>query len=160
MHPCVETLYKDHRAWLEAWLRRRLQDRFDAEDLTQDTFERLFTRRDVTAINEPRALLTTIAKGIVYNFYRRRSIEETYKEMLAQMAPEHVPSQEARAIVLEELAELDRRLGRLAPKVRKAFLLSQLEGMSQAEICVALGISRATVQRYLVQALRACCFEA
>lgn len=159
-HPCVEALYRNHHAWLQTWLRRRLHDRFDVEDLTQDTFERLFTRRDVAAIEEPRALLTTIAKGIVHNFYRRRSIEETYKEMLAQMPPHYVCSQEVRAILFEELAEIDRRLGRLAPRVRKAFLLSQLDGLSQAEICLQLGLSRATVQRYIAQGLHACCFEA
>ena len=109
----VETLYREHHAWLRGWLRRRLHDRFDAEDLTHDTFERLFTRRDLAAVDEPRALLTTIAKGIVHNFYRRRSIEETYKEMLAQMPPDVSCGQEARAIVFETLVEIDRRLSSL-----------------------------------------------
>lgn len=65
---------------------------------------------------------------------------------------------EARALALDALVEIDRRLDALAPAVRRAFLLSQLDGLGQAEIAAQLGVSLATVQRYLVKALHQCCF--
>ena len=34
-------LYRDHRGWLESWLRRRMSNGCDAADLSQDTFLRL-----------------------------------------------------------------------------------------------------------------------
>jgi RNA polymerase sigma-70 factor (ECF subfamily) len=42
--------------------------------------------------------------------------------------------------------------------VRKAFLLSQLDGLKQAEIAQELGISLASVKRHLVKAGMHCIF--
>ena len=56
------TLYSDHHGWLHGWLQRRLGNAWDAADLTQDTFVRVLGRP--IAGNEPRALLTHIAKGL------------------------------------------------------------------------------------------------
>ncbi|MCZ2943274.1 RNA polymerase subunit sigma, partial [Acinetobacter baumannii] len=39
--PSLSTLYRDHRSWLESWLRRRLGNAWDAADLSQDTFLRV-----------------------------------------------------------------------------------------------------------------------
>ncbi|THJ36104.1 sigma-70 family RNA polymerase sigma factor [Lampropedia aestuarii] len=159
LHPRVESIYRDHHAWLQAWLLRRLYNRNDAEDLAHDTFERLFTRQDVTAVREPRAMLTTIAKGIVVNFLRRGALEATYYELLMQLPQDYALSPEEQALVLEDLVEVDRRLSGLPSLVRQAFLLAQLDGMRQAEIAAELNLSRATVQRYIAQGLHACCFE-
>jgi RNA polymerase sigma-70 factor (ECF subfamily) len=42
--------------------------------------------------------------------------------------------------------------------VRDAFLLSQLDGMGQADIAARLGISLATVKRHIARAMLQCCF--
>jgi RNA polymerase sigma-70 factor (ECF subfamily) len=42
--------------------------------------------------------------------------------------------------------------------VRKAFLLSQLDGMKQADIAIELNLSLATVQRHIAKAARMCFF--
>lgn len=154
----IDVIYADHHGWLRAWLRRRLGNSSDAADLAQDTFMRLLTRAEPIAMREPRALLTTVAQGVVSNFLRRRKIEEAYLASLACLSDASAPSAETRAIVVETLIELDRRLGTLAAPVRKAFLLSQLDGMKQADIARELGVSLATVQRYIAKAAHLCFF--
>ncbi|MNL22453.1 putative RNA polymerase sigma factor FecI [compost metagenome] len=67
-------------------------------------------------------------------------------------------SPEDRAIVLETLLELDRLLDGLPAAVRRAFLMSQLEGLTHAQVAAALGVSIPTVKRYIVKALQRCCF--
>ena len=59
---------------------------------------------------------------------------------------------ESRAILIETLVELDRRLDTLPAPVVKAFLLSQLDGMKQADIAAELKLSLATVQRHIAKA--------
>ena len=59
----VGALYRDHRGWLLAWLRRNVACPQRAEDLSQDTFVRLLGRTDLKAPREPRAFLTAIAEG-------------------------------------------------------------------------------------------------
>lgn len=153
-------MYVSHHGWLRGWLRRRLGNSFDAADLAQDTFVRLLARREPLAVREPRALLTTIAQGVVSNFLRRRQIEQAWLDALAHLPEAHAPSPESRAMLLETLVELDRRLDTLAPPVRRAFLLSQFDGMKQADIAAELGLSLATVQRHIVKAAHCCFFKA
>lgn len=156
----VGLLYADHHGWLKGWLRRRLGNSFDAADLAQGTFMRLLARTEPVAAREPRALLTTVAQGVVSNFLRRRRIEEAYLATLAHLPEPQVPGPETRAILLETLVELDRRLDTLAPPVRRAFLLSQLDGMPQQDIAAELQLSLATVQRYIAKAAHLCFFGA
>jgi len=54
--------------------------------------------------------------------------------------------------------ELDQLLDGLPAIVKRAFLLSQLEGLSHARVAEALDISIPTVKRYLVKALQRCYF--
>ncbi|WP_244193913.1 sigma-70 family RNA polymerase sigma factor [Bordetella genomosp. 12] len=154
----VESLYCEHHGWLQDWLRLRLGNRFDAADLAQDTFLRLLNRGAHVSAREPRALLTTIAKGVVANFYRRRDLENAYLEAIAHLPVADVPDAETRAILLEALVEIDRRLESIGQVARRAFLLSQVDGMKQTDIARELGISLATVQRHIVRAAHQCFF--
>ena len=60
----VGSLYRDHRGWLLAWLRRNVACPQRAEDLSQDTFVRLLGRPELSTPREPRAFLAAIAKGL------------------------------------------------------------------------------------------------
>ncbi len=154
----VHLLYAEHHGWLHAWLRKRLGNSFDAADLAHDTFLRVLTKDVPLVMREPRALLTTIAQGMVANLYRRQKIERAYLDALTMLPEAHAISPEARAIMLETLVEIDSLLDGLSPLVRKAFLLSQLDGLAQAEIAERLSISIPTVKRYIAKAVAQCCF--
>ncbi|MEZ0509571.1 sigma-70 family RNA polymerase sigma factor [Pseudomonas sp. Env-44] len=154
----VEVLYNDHHHWLTGWLRRKLGCPEKAADLAQDTFIRVLSAREAPTLIEPRAFLTTVAKRVLFNFYRRQDLERAYLEALAQM-PEHVaPSEEDRAIILQTLLELDQLLDGLPKQVKRAFLLAQLDGLTYAQIGAQLGISIATVKRHLTKAAMRCYF--
>ena len=154
----VEVLYNDHHHWLTGWLRRKLGCPENAADLAQDTFIRVLSAREAPTLIEPRAFLTTVAKRVLFNFYRRQDLERAYLEALAQM-PEHVaPSEEDRAIILQTLLERDQLLDGLPKQVKRAFLLAQLDGLTYAQIGAQLGISIATVKRHLTKAAMRCYF--
>jgi len=155
----VETLYSDHHSWLRRWLHRRLGNAEQAADLAHDTFTRLLsTDRMPARLDEPRAFLTTVAQRLVSNHWRREKLERAYLEALSRMPEPAACSPEARAIVLETLIELDRLLDGLPAIVRRAFLMSQLDGQTHAQVAEALGLSIPTVKRYLVKALQRCYF--
>ncbi|MEG2029504.1 MAG: sigma-70 family RNA polymerase sigma factor [Janthinobacterium sp.] len=158
VHQEVGSLYRDHHRWLQGWLRHKLGNAFDAADVAHDTFMRLLNREEGIAAREPRAFLTTVAKGVLGNLYRRRDLEAAYLETLASLPAQCAPDPEAQAILLEALFDIDRRLDGLPAPVRRAFLLSQLDGMPQAGIAAELHVSLATVQRYLVKAMHQCFF--
>ena len=79
----ISTLYRHHHSWLYQWLKRRLNHSEDAADLAHDTFLRILKRKDELYFDQPRAILTTVAKGILINWYQRKSIEKAYLEALS-----------------------------------------------------------------------------
>jgi RNA polymerase sigma-70 factor (ECF subfamily) len=154
----VEVLYHAHHNWLTGWLRRRLGCPDSAADLAQDTFIRVLTARETPQIIEPRAFLTTIAKRVLFNHYRRQDLERAYAEALAQLPEVYAPSEEERAIILQTLMELDQLLDGLPRLVKRAFLLAQVDGLTYPQIAAELGISIATVKRHLSKAAMRCYF--
>ncbi|MCF5546072.1 sigma-70 family RNA polymerase sigma factor [Pseudomonas salomonii] len=153
----LSSLYRDHRSWLESWLRRRLGNAWDAADLTQDAFVRvLASAQPIAQMQEPRAYLVTVGKRLLANFHQRRSLEHAYLKALASLPETCVPSPEQRWLVLETLHALDELLDGLPQVVRRAFLWSQLEGLGYREIAERLDVSERTVKRYMAQAYEHC----
>ena len=154
--PDIGALYSDHHGWLQQWLRRKLGNAGDAADLAQDTFIRVLGKREVPDLQTPRAYLSTIARGLVADFFRRQNLERTYLDTLASLPAQHVPSPEARALILEALTAIDAILDGMKPAVRQAFLLSQLEGLTYPAIAERLGVTVRTVNNYMVSAFEHC----
>ena len=162
----LHTLYADHQGWLQTWLRKKLGCAFTAEDLTQDTFLRLLVRpRQLDTQQSPRAYLTTIAKGLMVDHWRREEIERVWLAAMMDLPEVSHPSAEYQAIVVETLMEVDRILASLAEKPRAAFLLAHLHDLTYAEIGAQLQVSERMVKKYMAQAMLHClsagaCFRA
>lgn len=152
----LRTLYSDHHGWLNGWLRSKLGNAADAADLAQDTFLRLLNRSELLELKAPRAFLRTVARGLVIDHWRREELERAYLEALAHQPDQLAPSPEARELVFELLESIARMLDGLKPKVRRAFLLAQCEGLSHKQIAEQMGISLRSVERYVADALYHC----
>lgn len=154
--PAAQALYQQHHGWLYGWLRYKLGNAADAADLAHDTFIRILAGRDIAAISQPRAYLTTVARGILINWYQRQALERAYLDAIALLPEAQAPSCEAQYLILETLHQVDAMLDALPAVVRRAFLLSQLEGLTYDAIALRLDISLASVKRYMKQAFLAC----
>lgn len=151
-----EHLYRTEHRWLVGWLRGKLAGSPErALDFAQETFLRVLMR-EPAAIEQPRSYLRTIAHGLLVDHFRRQDLERAYLEYLAS-APEAMQiSEEERAILIETLQEVDRLLGGLPLKVRAVFLLSQIDELTYPQIAAQLGISVASVRKYMQKALEHC----
>ena len=152
----VGALYRDHRSWLLSWLQRSMACRQRAEDLSQDTFVRLLGRDRLETPREPRAFLAAVAKGLMFDHFRRTALEQAYLAELALLPEAEHPSPETQHLILEDLKAIDRLLGKLSSKARAAFLYNRLDGMGHAEIAERLGVSVSRVRQYIAQGLRQC----
>ena len=155
-HSPINQIYRDHHSWLYQWLRRRLNNSEDAADLAQDTFLRVLKRQEHLHFQQPRAILTIIAKGLLINWYQRKAIEKAYLEALATRPEVYEITPEQQVEAIEALCLINQLIQRLSLRQRQIFIWSQLEGITQQEIANRLGISTRTVMRDLVAVLAQC----
>ena len=153
----VGDLYVEHHQWLTGWIRRKLGCNESAVDLTQDTFVRLLKKpHSFTRIGEARAFLSTIAKGLYIDHWRRRQVEQAWLESLALREEEYAPSAEHAASMIELLCELDAMIAKLPKKVANTLILSQVHGLTYREIAERLSVSERMIKRYMAQAMLQC----
>lgn len=156
-HAAAARIYGEHKSWLLQRLHARLQHRQDAEDLTAETFVQLLMQPELAGIREPRAFLTTLARRLIFHFWRRRDLEQAYLDAIRQLDGTHAIGADEQAILSEALVRIDHALDGLSAKGRKAFLLSQLDGLTHAQIAARLNISVMTVRRHIARGIACCC---
>ncbi|MFD1384485.1 sigma-70 family RNA polymerase sigma factor [Rhodanobacter aciditrophus] len=155
--PKLEDIYRAHHPWLSNWLQKRLGCHAQAADLAQDTFVKLITKpKKFPNLQEAKAFVTTIAKGLCIDHWRRKQIEQAWLENL-KLAEEyrHIDEVAQRAII-DTLIILDEWLAKLPDDVTRAFIASQVQGFTYAEIADQLQLSERTIKRYIAQALVHC----
>lgn len=155
----MRDLFAAHHGWLLARLRARLPDTADAQDVAAETFLRLLAGRErgqaaTEELREPRALLTTIAKRLLYTLWHRRELERACLEVMAAQGEALAPSPEERALLLETLEHIAHALEGLPAQAQQAFLLSQIDGRPYHAIADRLGISLSTVRRHMAEGFR------
>ncbi|MGE8410362.1 MAG: sigma-70 family RNA polymerase sigma factor [Pseudomonas sp.] len=160
MNDDLSQVYSEHNGWLKQWLYRRLGCSAQAADLAQDTFLRILQAQQKAGfslnLERPRAYLATISRRLVYDHFRRQSLERAYLEMLAQLPEVFSLSEEELLSMRQTLQQLDALLDSLKPMVRSVFLLVQLEGLTYVQVAQRLGIGERTAKRHMASALEAC----
>lgn len=152
----VGSLYSAHHGWLQGWLRMKLGCSHRAADLAHDTFVRVLTASVPSPLAEPRAYLTTVARHLVADHWRRQELERAYLAALAHVPEAEAPSPLDRLLILESLLRIDASLQALPATTRRVFLRSQLDGMLYADIACELKLSLSTVKRHMARAFMAC----
>lgn len=153
----LHDFYISHNAWLYAWLSRKIGSKFDAADLTHDTFLRILLKTDLVSITEPRAYLTKVATHLVIDHVRRRKLEQAYLEALALIhTSTYTHSPEDYQSAIETLLAISNMLDGLPTKVRSAFLMSRLQESTYDEIAQQLAVSASMVKQYIARAMVHC----
>ena len=143
-------LYRHHAAWLHGRLRRRLGAgaQADAEDLVQETYARAVEIARTQPISHPRALLLRIAGRLAVDHARRARHTASLPEGAAETAASP-PDQEADLLLKQVVLSLP-------PRLRDAFVLSRVAGLSYNAIARELGVSVKTVEARMGRALALC----
>ena len=145
-------LYAAHRLSLTRLAILLVDDWASAEDVVQDAFAALTTKRG--GLRDRSAALAYLRTAVVNgarSALRRRRTARAY-------TPPHEPDHDAPdavAVLAEEHREVLAALGTLAPRQREVIVLRYWSGLSEAEIAAALGISRGTVKSTASRAMTA-----
>lgn len=132
---CLMTAWHEHEAELRGWLRRRLGNEVDAEDLLQDVFLKAMRQGErFCAITNARAWLYEVARNALADRLRlaRNTVE----------LPENLSADSEEADAVDSLAAcLPRVLSELSPEDREAITLCDLERLPQEECARRKGLS-------------------
>lgn len=153
--PQIAQLYVSHYDWLYKLLYKKMGNQHDALDIAHETFIKLL-QQPTQHYQQPRAMLTTVAKNLTINFWRRKQIEQLYYETLSLVQTEYVPSPEDECIAIETICKLNQAFHQLNDREKQVFSMSQNKSMTYAQIADALNISLATVKRDMKRALICC----
>lgn len=154
----VHALHAKFRRPLTSFFLRRVRDRAEAEDLTQQVFLRLIASDTTEQLQHADRFIFTVAANLLKDRaksaarrYEVPSIDPDLVEILALEAQEN-RSPERIVSDRETLAEVFAILDELGERTKAIFVLYRLESMKQREIAQLLGIGVSTVEKHVIKA--------
>ncbi|MDT4332453.1 RNA polymerase sigma factor [Methylomonas sp. MED-D] len=151
----VQQLFTLYAREIGGFIRRRIGDEQDVDDIVQETFARLAKYPAWEQVQNPRGFLYRTAANISVDYYRRRQLRSDLTE--ADTDPDGVndtmlaPHRHWETTQLLERLEL--WLQELPELQRHAFVLHSIEGCSYAETAARLGLSPSCAERYAKAAM-------
>ena len=148
MQQLITNYYIAHRDELLAFASSRLGDSCLAEDIVQDVFLRLLsTDKMITEVTLP-ALVYTITRNLINDYYRRHTTYEQYEHYIKGVCSE-VTTSESVFSAFEIMERLERGLVRLPENCREIYRLHIYGGMKVGEISRELGEGYKSVEHRL-----------
>lgn len=148
-------LFAQHRDRVYSIAMRVLQFDEAAKDVVQETFINVWTyRQRLPDVNDFKAWISTVARNILFKRLRRQSYEVSYlKEAI--YTNNNNPEQLFDSVRWNEMYNLLlQAVQLLAPQQRKVFELGRFEGMKHEEIADMLGISKESVKKHMMTAVK------
>jgi len=164
----ISEVFKREQVRLRNFIRRRVGDPRDAEDILQEVFSELVeANRLLMPIDHVTGWLFRVARNRITDLFRRKKpqslsdplvdSEDDQRFPLEALLPSHDAGPEAlyvRSVLLEEIA---RAIGELPAEQRAVFVGHEVEGRSFSEMAAEKGVSINTLlsrKRYAVRFLR------
>ncbi len=161
----ISQIIAEERSRLRNFIRKRVPDEADAEDLLQEVFyEVIAAYRLMEPVQRWSAWMFQVARNRIVDLFRRKRLESFGSDPTAVAAEEGqdvLPSPDAgpaaayaRTVLLEELEEA---LDELPPEQRDVFVAHEIEGQSFKDIAARTGASVNTLlsrKHYAVLHLR------
>lgn len=141
-----EHLFNQYVPLLQPYLFHMLKSEQAVEDAIQNTFIRIWLRRDkLPAVDFPRTWITRIAINECLNMIRRKQIEKKTLDKLQESSS--VQSGIETDIQFHQTKQLvQQAIEQLTPQRRKIYEMSRLQGKSVSEIAEELQLSVQTVK--------------
>ena len=135
----TDVVWKQFSDRLRRFIRKRVREPHDADDILQDVFIKIHRRIDqLKDDGKLGAWVFQIARNAVIDYYRSREKEEELPEVRLRRAARPVrTSDSGREIALC----LKPMIARLPPSYREAVVLAELEGVTQVALAKRLKVS-------------------
>jgi RNA polymerase sigma-70 factor (ECF subfamily) len=142
-----------HEPLIRARLSRLQLYGLEIDDIIQETYARIVSLPSLDSIRYPKQYALQVATGLLIDHIRHsRVISISASGSLEQLevsTPE--PGPEKQLEFREEIAQVAHFLAALPPTTRETLILRRVEGLSQQETALKLGISVKTVEKHMAR---------
>jgi RNA polymerase sigma factor (sigma-70 family) len=147
--------FKDMRGKLLAWIRRRIPDPAEAEDVLQESFLRITQRDGSDGVDHFESYLFSTARSVLADRHRRRGVRQASAHVALEPEHHHATDVDALRALLakEKLRKASEALMSLPDRTRMVFVLRRLEGLRYGEIATRLKISVSAVEKHMARAV-------
>lgn len=170
MQPVASQVGQDLKARLDARFRgplmsfflRRVRDRSEAEDLTQDVFARLLSAVERGEIDNSEAFVFRVAANLLNDRARRHARRgqslsldlDDQREQGVGPGRQFVEERDPERVLMgnDNLRRVLAALDELGQRTRDIYILFRLEQIKQREIAILYGISISTVEKEIMRA--------
>lgn len=127
----------------------------DVPDLLHDIYLRVYEAGRLEIPDNTKAFAFSTARNLIIDRVRRERIIpiEIMSDMESLGLAVDEPGPDRSVIARAELRRLENALDRLRPRIREAFVLRQVEGLSRREIANRMGVNEQTVKQYLADGI-------
>ena len=145
----ITEYYEEYRQSVFFYINRRIEDKDDAEDLTQDAFLRLLEYRMMIRRDTLKRYLFTVVRNLVNDYLRRYYKRQEIDRYLYDTLPVTTVEPESR-MVADEIRKLEcRRVSALPEQRRKVYIMSRFQDKPAEDIAEELKLSQRTVENHL-----------
>ena len=158
----IIALYLERRASLVRLFAAKLGSVAAAEDLVQDTYLKLATLKLSTVVHNPMALLYQIGSNLMLDRLRQQkrglardtAWRDSRRITVGGEEIADIPGADDAVSSHQRLLAATAAIEDLPPRMRQAFSLHRLEGLSQAATAKAMGVSTKAVEKHISAAIK------
>jgi len=127
-----------------------VHDPAEAEDIVQDAFLTLWSKRAQIDVERPvGGWLFTVSYNLSLDLLKKKLRQHAFMRVAANIETDG----KGREFQEFQWSLLEEAISHLSPKKKKAFQLCKLEGKSYEEASIELGISKYTINEYLKEGM-------
>ena len=139
---------------IHAFAMSYLKNEVDAEELLQEVFLKLWeVRATLDSSKNIKSFLFKICINLIYDFIRRKNIEQAYLDYSGKNHPAYGESTWHDVIYNDMLNNLHQVVAAMPVQRQRIFKLSKEENLTTKEIAEQLNLSRRTVENQLYRAI-------
>lgn len=137
---------------LRRFVRSRVANRHDAEDVIQDAYVRVLRYSAEHVVESEERLLFSTARNLAVDSRRRRKVREKNVADCAVLAPEDSPASDEVIHARQRLMQVEAAIAALPPRCREVFLMHRIDGLTYVQIARSIGISVSAVEKHIARA--------
>lgn len=138
-----------------SFLRRRLSNHADADDLSQEVYIRLLRIKEPSEIRNWRAYVLRVAANVAYEWKLLARNQRIHSSDLLETLSVSADT-EHEAYIEQQMRTLNQAVESLTPKCRAVLMMHRRDQYTYSEIAAKMGISVSMVKKHLTRGLARC----